>query len=239
MSWFNTGPGMEPTHLLDHYPWHTLGKATVVDVGGAYGSVSIALAERFPALVCVVQDRPEVVAEARSRMTQNSTGQVSFMEHDFFTEQPLRDVDVFYLRWILHDWSDTNAIRILRALIPALKPSSRILVSEYIVPEPGTVSPYREKLFRYVNRSCARVEGGGVCLNIVRGWLISLCSSFDISMLEIHNGKERTIGDWTMLLRMADDRFRLLKVRQPALSRLGILEVGWDAGKVVRNDGRG
>ena len=148
MGWFNTGPGLEPVHLLDNYPWDTIGKATVVDVGGAYGSVSLVLAQRFPDLVCIVQDRPEVIAQARSKALQSTYSQVSFMEHDFFTEQPLRGVDVFFLRWILHDWSDKNAIRILRGLVPALKPSSKILINEYVLPEPGTASPYREKLLR-------------------------------------------------------------------------------------------
>ena len=47
-------------------------------------------------------------------------------------------------------------------------------------------------------------------------------------MLEIHNGKERTVDDWTMLFKEADTRFRLIRVIQPAMSRLGIIEVGWD-----------
>ena len=153
MSWLNAGPGLEPKYVLDNYPWHTLGEATVVDIGGAYGHVSIALSQRFPALTCIVQDQPEVVATGQSLLAQSglSNSQVSFMEHDFFTEQPLREVDIFYLRTVLHDWSDVHAIRILRALIPALKPSSRILINEQIIPESSTTSSYLQKHFRYGN----------------------------------------------------------------------------------------
>lgn len=62
------------------------------------------------------------------------------MAHDFFTEQPVKGADVFLLRCILHDWSDKYAIKILRALVPALKPDVRIIVNEAVVPEPAAFS---------------------------------------------------------------------------------------------------
>jgi hypothetical protein len=148
MSWFSTGPGFEPLHILDNYPWEALGEATVVDIGGSHGSISIALAQRFPSIRCIVQDRPEVIAKGKMAVPQNVSSRVSFMAHDFFTEQPITGAEVYYFRWILHDWSDKYAIRILRALIPALKPEARIVVSEYILPDPGVLSPYQDRVFR-------------------------------------------------------------------------------------------
>ena len=148
MSWFNTGPGLEPIHVLDNYPWESIGAGTVVDVGGGYGSFSIALAQRFSSIRCIVQDRSEVVREARTKLPSDLAERISFMEHDFFTEQPVKDADLFFLRWILHDWSDMHAIRILQSLIPTLKPGTKVLVNEYVIPAPGTVPPYREKLLR-------------------------------------------------------------------------------------------
>jgi trans-aconitate methyltransferase len=148
MSWFNTGPGLEPVHVLDNYPWESSRTGTVVDVGGGYGSVSIALAQRFSSIQCIVQDRAEVVREARIKLPVHLADRVSFIEHDFFEDQPVMNADVFFLRWILHDWSDTYAIRILRSLIPALKPGTRVLVNEHILPEPGAVPLYREKMLR-------------------------------------------------------------------------------------------
>lgn len=47
-------------------------------------------------------------------------------------------------------------------------------------------------------------------------------------MLEIHNGKERDMGDWTQLFEDADRRFKISGVKQPPLSRLALLEVEWD-----------
>lgn len=49
----------------------------------------------------------------------------------------------------------------------------------------------------------------------------------DISMLEMHNGKERDLDDWKQLFASADKRFRIVSVKQPPSSRLGLLEVEW------------
>ena len=67
MSWSSSGPGFETSHILDCYPWEAVG--TIVDVGGGYGSFSMALAERFPTIRCIVQDKPEVVEKSSNRAT--------------------------------------------------------------------------------------------------------------------------------------------------------------------------
>lgn len=151
MSYFNTGTGYEPRYVLDNVPWASLGTATVVDVGGSYGSVAIALAERFPSLRCIVQDRPEVVVDGPGRVPSELANRVSFQPHDFFTEQPVKGADVYFFRWIFHDWSDKYCIRILRNLIPALKHGARIVINEYLIPEPGVLSAYTERELRWVN----------------------------------------------------------------------------------------
>lgn len=56
-----------------------------------------------------------------------------------------------------------------------------------------------------------------------------------MAMLEIHNGKERDLSDWMQLFEDADGRFKILNVKQPVSSRLGIIEVGWDADGTLEN----
>ena len=148
MQWFSTGPGLEARHLVDGYDWASLGEAIVVDIGGSYGHFSIAMAERHPDLFCVVQDRAEVVKTGQLKLPAHLEDRVSFMEYNFFEEQPVRKAAVYLLRWILHDWSDAYAIRILRALIPALGPRSKIVICELVLPQPGTVSAFRDRGFR-------------------------------------------------------------------------------------------
>lgn len=199
MTWFSTGPGLEATHLMQGFPWDTLRCGTVVDVGGSDGSISIMLAQSFQSLRFVVQDRPEVVQRGRADLPAEFRDRVAFMEHDFFLEQPVKSADLYLLRWILHDWPDTYAVRILRALVPALKPGARLCIFEQVLPEPGAISPYEARGLR----------------------------SMDLSMLEFHNAKERDKDDWARLLHSADERLHIIGIKQPRGSRLSVIEVGW------------
>lgn len=151
MSLFHSLPGLQVSHLLDNYDWKSIGNeadgsAVVVDIGGSHGYVSIEIAQRFPSIECIVQDRPEVVAEAN--VPPHLSGRVRFMAHDFFTEQPIKGADVYYFRWILHNWSDKYAIRILRALVPALKHGARVVVSEICMPGHRELPLYHERSLR-------------------------------------------------------------------------------------------
>lgn len=74
---FATGFGLETEELLENYPWAE--KATMVDVGGSHGGVSIRIAEKFPNMTCVVQDLPDTAAEGSSRLPADLKDRVSFM----------------------------------------------------------------------------------------------------------------------------------------------------------------
>lgn len=148
MTFMGSGPGLEHHHILNHYDWASLGASTVVDVGGSHGSLSIAIAQAFPSLRCIVQDRPEIIEMGDHNLPTDVRGRVDFMAHDFFDEQPVKDAEVYILRWILHDWSDRNASRILKALVPALQAGARVLLLEQIMPEPGALSAYQERAYR-------------------------------------------------------------------------------------------
>ena len=148
MTLFSASEGFEPTYLANNYDWAALGSGTIVDVGGSHGPVSIELARKFPNLHCIVQDLPETVTEGKKALPEDLAKQVTFMAHDFFTEQPVKNADVYYFRWIFHNWSDKYSAQILRNLIPALKRGARIVVSEFCLPEPGMLSAYQEKPLR-------------------------------------------------------------------------------------------
>lgn len=200
MMFTSQGPGVEHSHILDGFDWDSIGNGVVVDVGGSQGSLSIAIAERFRSLHCIVQDKAEVIRKGQENLSPTLADRVSFMGHDFFTEQPIKNADVYILRWILHDWSDKYASRILQALVPALKTGARILVVEQVMPDPGTISKYQEKAFR----------------------------SFDLSMWAFHNAKERSLDDWRALFEHADSNFKIVNVNKPRDFRLSIVEVRWE-----------
>ena len=55
-------------------------------------------------------------------------GQVTIQAHDFFSTQPVKDADVFLLRYILHNWSNKKAVEILSRLRDAAVPGKTKVV---------------------------------------------------------------------------------------------------------------
>jgi hypothetical protein len=148
MTFMHSGPGYSTTHLLDGISWEASATGVLVDVGGGRGAVAVDVARHFPGIRCVVQDLPDVIEGAKVPEDLKEGSRLSFMAHDFFQEQPIKHADVYLLRWVLHDWSDKYAVKILRALIPALKSGARVLISELCLPPPCVLSPYRERNVR-------------------------------------------------------------------------------------------
>ncbi|KAL0259111.1 hypothetical protein SLS55_006616 [Diplodia seriata] len=193
------GEGYEVDYLVNGYPWDALGKATVVDVGGSHGFVPVALAKRFPDLRFVVQDLPKTVADGPAHIPPEFADRIEFQAHDFFTEQPVAGADVYFFRWIFHNWSDKYCEKMLKCLIPALKPGARILVNENILPKPGTENPWDEKIIR----------------------------SMDMTMLQLLNARERAEDDYAELFQRTDARFKFLGVKRPEGSRTCTIEAIW------------
>ena len=139
------GDGLQPGLFVEAFDWS--GVRTVVDVGGAHGSMSIEIARKAPTVQkCIVQDLPFVLAQAKA--PQDVAARVEFMPHDFFTAQVVKGADVYFFRWIFHDWSDKYAVRILQSLIPGLKKGARVVMNEFLLPKPGMLSPYQERPIR-------------------------------------------------------------------------------------------
>lgn len=61
----------------------------------------------------MVQDLAGTIQDGQKALSVELRDRVSFAEHDFFTEQPIKDAEVYFFRWILHDWGDEDAVRIL------------------------------------------------------------------------------------------------------------------------------
>lgn len=118
--------------LVSAYPWHQVDRlgAVVVEVGGGHEAVPKALAPATKNVRFVVQYLEDEVAHGGKTLPEDLKGKVEFMHHDIFTEQPVKVADVNFMRWILHDRIDKYAIRILRALAPAMK---EVVLSEWLL----------------------------------------------------------------------------------------------------------
>jgi hypothetical protein len=145
-----TGPSLQLKHLVEGGPWQSLPSGgTVIDIGGSHGHAMVAIAEKFPSLRFIVQDLPATIA-ARRPIPEKYNDYISFVEHDFFTPQPIKNANVYLFRWIFHNWADIHCIRILKNLIPALGPNSKVVVSEICLPEPNTMDARQERKLRFV-----------------------------------------------------------------------------------------
>ncbi|KAK7995206.1 s-adenosyl-l-methionine-dependent methyltransferase [Apiospora arundinis] len=196
---FLEGTGYEVSHVVNGYPWADHGNGRVVDVGGSQGFISFALARQFPSMEFVVQDLQSVVGPAKSAIPTDLASRVQFMAHDFLTEQPVQGADVYFFRWILHNWSDKYSIKILQNLIPALKKGAMIVINDNVLPEPGVMSNWQETRLR----------------------------SMDLTMTEIQNSHERELDDWKQIIQGASPGFVFQWAKQPPGSNLWLIVVEW------------
>lgn len=134
MRFMTRGSLYDINHLIRGWEWSGLDRAgsTVVDVGGGHGGVSRALAGATSNLKFIVQDRPETVKEGERLLPEELRGRITFMAHDFFTSQPVKGADVYFFRFVLHNWSEKYSLSILRNLLPAMKYGSRVLIYEFL-----------------------------------------------------------------------------------------------------------
>jgi len=79
----------------------------------------------------------------------------------------------------MHNWSTPYAVRILQALIPALKPGARILINDHCLRDPGAENPWDERVMRRM----------------------------DMVMLALLNAQERNEAEYKELFRLASEKF--------------------------------
>jgi hypothetical protein len=139
------------TRTVD-FPWESLGSALVVDIGGGVGGFSLQLSQLHPQLKFVIQDRAPVLKQAETVVWPKeypealAQKKIQFTPHNFFDVNPVKNADVYWLRYIIvrntcvqiarrthtdlmqHDWSDDFCVNILSAIKPSMGPRSRILI---------------------------------------------------------------------------------------------------------------
>lgn len=98
------------------------------------GGFCLPLSHIYPDLNFVIRDRAPALKRGETQIwpAENPTalkaGRVKFVPHDFFEDNPVKNADVYWLRYIIHDWSDDYCVRILKAIKSAMGPRSRLLI---------------------------------------------------------------------------------------------------------------
>jgi hypothetical protein len=117
------------------------------------------------------------------------TSQVSFIGHDFFEPQPdqAKGASAYILSHVLHDWPDSDCYRIMKQVVEAMGPKSKIILCESLLPEPGQLPEYQEALVR----------------------------AQDLGMFSFLKAKERSVADLEAILKSVDSRLKVSKVVGP------------------------
>ncbi|HZS62512.1 MAG TPA: methyltransferase [Gemmatimonadaceae bacterium] len=114
------------------------GFRTVADIGGGRGHLIHAVVEANPGVTGILFDRPQVVSEAQVI----ASDRLRLQRGDFFVD-PLPAADAYLIMEVIHDWEESKAIAILRAIRQAASASSVLLLLENIVPD--TAGPHWAK----------------------------------------------------------------------------------------------
>ncbi len=102
---------------------------TLVDVGGAQGSLLTAILQANPHLKGILYDLPTVLENT----TLSAVGDhVEIQTGDFF-ESVTSGGDGYMMRWIMHDWNDEKASLILKNCYEAMPSHGKLLLFESLI----------------------------------------------------------------------------------------------------------
>jgi O-methyltransferase/methyltransferase family protein len=126
----NDAPALLRAHDFARY-------SVVADVGGGTGALLAEVLRATPGVRGILFDQPQVVAAATPVLERAGVAdRVDVRGGSFFDSVP-RGADVYLLRRILHDWSDQDALRILRAVRHAASVDSRLVVIDAVLGPPN------------------------------------------------------------------------------------------------------
>jgi hypothetical protein len=139
--------GRESGAILNAYDF--TGINTVVDVGGGNGSQLVALLQGHPSMRGILFDLPHVIERAKPAIAALGLADRcklvggSFFDADAFSHLPLppgkgrgEGSVAFFMRHIIHDWTDEESLTILRNCHRGMPVDGRLLVVESVIP-PG------------------------------------------------------------------------------------------------------
>lgn len=167
-------------------------------LGGSVGHLSFEIAKKHPRISCIVQDYAALEPQFHKLCPKEVVDRVSFRAHDIFTLQPIKHADVYLFRFVFHDWPDAYCVQLLKAVIPVMKPTSKILIVD------GIVDQWQDVRYKAADR---------------------LVTALDLQVWAMMNAKERTQQDWEELLRSASPKLSAKAFRKPEGSAAGFIEV--------------
>ncbi|EFH42255.1 predicted protein [Arabidopsis lyrata subsp. lyrata] len=137
---------------------------TLVDVGGGLGNTLSLITSKYPHILGINFDLPPVIARAPLYPG------IKHAAGDMFTKIP--NGDAIFMKWILHDWTEEQCIKILKNSWKSLEENGKVIIVEMVTP--------------------VEAKSGDICSNIVFG--------MDMTMLtQCSGGKERSLYEFENL----------------------------------------
>jgi hypothetical protein len=109
------------------------GSRVVADIGGGHGVLLDSILRSNPSTMGILFDTELVIEGARCIGSDGVSDRRQDLGGDFFELVP-QGADVYILKNVLHDWSDDQAVRILRNCRCAMGPQAKLLVIETVLP---------------------------------------------------------------------------------------------------------
>ena len=108
---------------------------TLLDVGGGHGFLLSALLKQHSDLKGILLERPSIARDAAERFQEEGLHQrCKVVGGDFFETVP-RGADLYMLKYIIHDWDDARAIRILQNCRDAMVPNAKLILIDIVIPD--------------------------------------------------------------------------------------------------------
>ncbi len=106
---------------------------SIVDVGGGVGSTLCSILDAYPDAHGTVFDLEEVAARAERYIKERGCAERCLSAGGSFFDSVPAGGDAYFMKHVLHDWSDEHCLRILHTCHEAMPPSAKLLICERIV----------------------------------------------------------------------------------------------------------
>jgi hypothetical protein len=118
----------EAAAIASAYPFPSSG--SVCDVAGGAGVLLGQVLGRHPRLSGILVEAPSVLPDAAAHLdAMGISDRVALVHGDLFSIFSAT-ADVYLLKWVLHDWSDADCVRILRNVASAMPAGAKLVIIE-------------------------------------------------------------------------------------------------------------
>ncbi|KAB8067549.1 S-adenosyl-L-methionine-dependent methyltransferase [Aspergillus leporis] len=114
----------------------------IVDVGGAKGWTLQAICKEVPGIPisrCVLEDLPGVIQMVKT--VGDDIRSAKLVAMDFHKEQPVKGALVYMIRRCLRDFGDDECVSILKHVVDAMAPDSKLLIADTVTSNPPSWFP--------------------------------------------------------------------------------------------------